>query len=40
MAYLTCNLTASDQLGALLFHKATNQARPIPAEPEEVPGWG
>ena len=40
MAYLTWNLTAFDQLGVLLFHMATNQARPIPAEPEEVPGCG
>ena len=40
MAYLTWNLTAFDQLGALLFHMATNQARPIAAEPEEVAGCG
>ncbi len=34
------NLPAFDQLGALLFHMATNQARPIAAEPEEVAGCG
>nr|MBP9603802.1 site-specific DNA-methyltransferase [Chromatiaceae bacterium] len=34
------NLPAFDQLGALLFHMATNQARPIAAESEEVAGCG
>lgn len=34
------NLPAFDQLGALLFHMATNQARPIAAAPEEVAGVG
>ncbi|WP_373507765.1 site-specific DNA-methyltransferase [Thiocapsa sp.] len=34
------NLPAFDQLGALLFHMATNQARPIAAEPLEVAGVG
>jgi len=34
------NLPAFDQLGALLFHMATNQARPISPEPEEVAGCG
>ncbi|WP_295437836.1 DNA methyltransferase [uncultured Thiodictyon sp.] len=34
------NLPAFDQLGALLFHMATNQARPIAAQPEEVAGVG
>jgi adenine-specific DNA-methyltransferase len=33
-------LPAFDQLGALLFHKATNEARPIAAEPEQVAGCG
>lgn len=32
------NLPAFEQLGALLFHMATHQARPIAAEPEEVAG--
>ena len=34
------NLPAFDQLGALLFRMATNQARPIAAEPYEVAGVG
>ena len=34
------NLPTFEQLGALLFHMATNQARPIAAEPEEVAGCG
>jgi adenine-specific DNA-methyltransferase len=34
------NLPAFDQLGALLFHMATNQARPIAAETLEVAGAG
>ncbi len=34
------NLPAFEQLGALLFHMATNQASPIAAEPEEVAGCG
>ena len=34
------NLPAFDQLGALLFHMATNQARPIAAQPLEVAGVG
>jgi adenine-specific DNA-methyltransferase len=34
------NLPAFDQLGALLFHMATNQARSIAAQPLEVAGVG
>ncbi len=34
------NLPAFEQLGALLFHMATHQARPIAPEPEEVAGCG
>jgi adenine-specific DNA-methyltransferase len=33
-------LPAFDQLGALLFHMATNEARPLAAEPEQVAGCG
>jgi adenine-specific DNA-methyltransferase len=29
-----------EQLGSLLFHMATNEARPVAAEPEEVAGCG
>ena len=34
------NLPAFDQLGALLYHMATNQARPVAAQPLEVAGVG
>jgi adenine-specific DNA-methyltransferase len=34
------SLPAFDQLGALLFHTATNEAKPILAEREEVAGCG
>jgi adenine-specific DNA-methyltransferase len=33
-------LPAFDQLGALLFHMATNEARSVAAEPEQVAGCG
>lgn len=34
------NLPDFEQLGALLFHMATTQARPIDLQPEEVAGCG
>jgi adenine-specific DNA-methyltransferase len=34
------NLPTFEQLGALLFHMATNEARPIAADHEEVAGCG
>ncbi len=34
------NLPTFEQLGTLLFHMATNEARPVAAEPDEVAGCG